>query len=211
MIGNSSGSSSVASGARLATALGLAMVLLAAPFALPVAAQTATTDNAIIDGAAQVPDSLIPPDAGATDKQTLKNALKEIAKTQGGGNPNQFCAIMVNSHGQLMPSPEQAELSSMAYGGRPGQIEVVASNSSFSLSIDSPLGFSLAPVGGNDSTVIRTSFSGYGATNFSEVPGNMPVRLKSGATSVVAQLVALKNGGMFPAGQYRAELTLRCE
>jgi hypothetical protein len=207
MIRISSGSSSVASGARRVPVLTLAAVLLAAPVALPVAAQTTTTEQS-----AQLPDSLIPAGDTATDKQTLKNALKEIAKTQGGGgSANQFCAIMVNSHGQLSPSPEQGELSSMAYGGRPGQIEVVASSSSFSLSIDSPLGFSLAPVGGNDSTVIKTSFSGYGATNFSDIPGNLPVRLKSGATSVVAQLIATKGGGMFPAGQYRAELTLRCE
>jgi hypothetical protein len=205
MIGKSSGSSSVASGAHVATILALSCILVA-PVALPVAAQTTSAQQA--DG---LPDSLIPADETATDKQTLKNALKEIAKGKGGGNGNQFCAIMVNSHGQLMPSPEQGELSSMAYGGRPGQIEVVASNSSFSLSIDNPLGFSLSPVGGNDSTMIRTSFSGYGATNFSDVPGNMPVRLKNGSTSVVAQLVATKNGGMFPAGQYRAELTLRCE
>ena len=153
--------------------------------------------------------------AGALDLVELKDMsiqeLNEIAKNQGGGNANQFCAIMVSSHGQLSASPEQGELSSRAYGGRPGQVEVVATNSSYSLSIDSPLGFSLAPVGGNDSTVITTSFSGYGATNFSDVPGSMPVRLKRGATNVVAQFVATKSGGMFPAGQYRAELTLRCE
>ncbi len=184
----------------------LLAIVLAAPAALPVAAQTANAELP-----AELPDSLIPSGEAATDKQTLKNALKEIAKTQGGAKGNQFCAIMVNSHGQLSPSPEQAELSSIAYGGRPGQVEVVASTGSFSLSIDTPLGFSLAPVGGNDSTVIKASFSGYGSTNFSDVPGNVPVRLKPGATNVVAQLVATKNGGMFPAGQYRAELTLRCE
>jgi len=205
VIANRSGSRSVASGARALTALAVLVVMLTPP-ALPVAAQTAGAE--LPDEAS---DSLIPSDESLTDKQTLKNALKEIAKNQGGGNANQFCAIMVSSHGQLSASPEQGELSSRAYGGRPGQVEVVATNSSYSLSIDSPLGFSLAPVGGNDSTVITTSFSGYGATNFSDVPGSMPVRLKRGATNVVAQFVATKSGGMFPAGQYRAELTLRCE
>jgi hypothetical protein len=184
----------------------LVAISLAAPAALPVAAQTATPELP-----AEFPDSLIPADETASDKQTLKNALKEIAKNQGGGKGNQFCAIMIGSHGQLSPSPEQSELSSMAYGGRPGRIEVVTTNSSYSLSVDTPLGFSLSPVGGNDATIIKTSFSGYGSTNFSDVPGNVPVRLKSGATNVVAQLVATKSGGMFPAGQYRAELTLRCE
>jgi hypothetical protein len=130
-----SGTRSLASGARIFTALGV--LVLASPLVLPVAAQTTTTKQAD-----QLPDSLIPSDEASTDKQTLKNALKEIAKNKGGGNGNQFCAIMVNSHGQLSPSPEQAELSSKAYGGRPGQVEVVASNSSYSLSIDSPLGFS---------------------------------------------------------------------
>ena len=129
MIAISSGSSSVASGARHLPALILAMVLAAAPVALPVAAQTT-------DQAAELPESLIPADEPPAGRQTLKNALKQMAMGRGGGNGNQFCAIMVNSHGQLSPSPEQSELSSMAYGGRPGQIEVVASNSSFSLSID---------------------------------------------------------------------------
>jgi hypothetical protein len=206
VIANRSESRSVAFGARIMMGSAIFALVLAAPVALPVAAQTANAELP-----AELPDSLIPADEAATDRQTLKNALKEIAKNQGGGKGNQFCAIMVNSHGQLSPSPEQGELSSMAYGGRPGQIEVVASSGSFSLSIDTPLGFSLSPAGGNDSTVIRTSFSGYGSTNFSDVPGSVPVRLKPGATNIVAQLVATKNGGMFPAGQYRAELTLRCE
>jgi hypothetical protein len=180
-------------------------IAFAGPAALPVAAQSAT-DEAPADW----PESLIPEDE-ESDKQKLKNTMKELARSNGGSGGNQFCAIIIGSHGQLSPSPEQAELSSMAYGGRPGRIEVVTTNSSYSLSVDTPLGFSLSPVGGNDATVITTSFSGFGSTNFSDVPGNVPVRLKHGATNVVAQLVATKNGGMFPAGQYRAELTLRCE
>jgi hypothetical protein len=118
---------------------------------------------------------------------------------------------MVRSDGQLAASPEGNELSSASYGGRAGQAEVFASGDSYMLTMDAPLGFSLAPSGANDSVAMKASYSGFGATSFSATPGNIPVRLKAGLTTISADLVARKISGLFPAGPYRAELMLRCE
>ncbi len=145
------------------------------------------------------------------DEEAFKQLIKELSRSQSAKGGNQFCAVIVSSDGQLGVSPEANELSSVSYGGRAGQAEVVASNNSYTLSMDPPLGFSLAPVGGNDSLIMKTSFSGFGATSFSSTPGNIPVRLKQGSTNVSANLVATKTTSLFPPGQYRAEIVLRCE
>lgn len=145
------------------------------------------------------------------NEQTYKQMIKELSRSQSAKGANQFCAVVIGSDGLLASSPEADELSSVSYGGRAGQAEVVASNSSYTLSIDRPLGFSLAPIGANDSVVIKTSFSGFGATSFSATPGNIPVRLKQGSTTLSINLEATKTSSLFPAGQYRAEIVLRCE
>ncbi len=145
------------------------------------------------------------------NEEAVKELIKELSRSQSAKGGNQFCAVIVGSDGQLAASPEANELSSINYGGRAGQAEVVASNNSYTLSIDRPLGFSLAPIGANDSVIIKTSFSGFGATSFSSTPGSIPVRLKQGSTTVSANLVATKTISLFPPGQYRAEIILRCE
>ncbi len=147
-------------------------------------------------------------DVGNEDGAAFIEALSGAHAGKGG---NQFCAIIITSDGHLSAVPGGNELSSTSFGGRPGQAEIVASNSSYTLSIDAPLGFSLAPVGGNDSILVRTSYSGFGATNFSNTPGSVPIRIKRGSTMVSANMVAIKAYDPFPAGDYRANLTLRCE
>lgn len=154
---------------------------------------------------------LAPLEESAEDEQTYREMIKELSRSQSAKGAEQFCAVIVGSDGQLAPSPEADKLSSTSYGGRAGQAEVVASNNSYALSIDAPLGFSLAPSGANDSLVMTASFSGFGATSFSATPGNVPVRLKQGSTTLSINLEATKTSSLFPAGQYRAEIVLRCE
>lgn len=145
------------------------------------------------------------------NEEAVKELIKELSRSRSAKGGNQFCAVIVGSDGQLAASPEANELSSVSYGGRAGQADVVASNSSYTLSVDVPLGFSLAPPGANDSLVMKASYSGFGATGFSATPGNIPIRLNQGSTTVLVNLVATKLTSLFPAGQYRAEIVLRCE
>jgi hypothetical protein len=187
-----SGQSASAYRAFLAAALGVGLVL---------AGHAAVAQEA----------EIAPLEETVEDEEAYKKLIEELSKSQSAKGGNQFCAVIVSSDGQLAPSPEADELSSTSYGGRAGQAEVVASNSSYTLAIDAPLGFSLAPSGANDSLVMKASYSGFGATSFSMTPGNIPVRLKQGSTTLSINLEATKTNSLFPAGQYRAEIVLRCE
>ncbi|MEM9280128.1 MAG: hypothetical protein AAGA76_16320 [Pseudomonadota bacterium] len=130
----------------------------------------------------------------------------------GQGNGTQSCQILIVNPGIINPNIENTELSSKVYGGRAGVAQITTTNASYSISIDQPLGFSGTPVGGNDSVNMTTSFSGNGATNFSEKPGNVQTRLESGTTLVETHLTARRlTGDPFPVGDYSTQLNLRCE
>ena len=124
---------------------------------------------------------------------------------------NNYCQIVLGNEGVLREVPGLFELSSKSAGGRPGSAQVMTSNASFRVSIDTPLGFHSAPRDGNNGVVMAASYSGHGASNFSETPGSIQHKLKKGLTNIEAHLVAHRNGEPFPAGNYAAVLTLRCE
>ena len=124
---------------------------------------------------------------------------------------NNYCQIVLGNEGVLREVPGLFELSSKSAGGRPGSAQVMTSNASFRVSIDTPLGFHSAPKDGNNGVVMAASYSGHGASNFSETPGSIQHKLKKGLTNIEAHLVAHRNGEPFPAGNYAAVLTLRCE
>ncbi len=181
-----------------------ATVLLALFLAWPASAKPKKSKN--VEAVTALP--LGETRAGNEENEAIIEALSGAHPGRGG---NQFCAIIITSDGHLSAVPGGNELSSTSFGGRPGQAEIVASNSSYTLTMETPLGFSLAPVGGNDSIMVRTSYSGFGATSFSTTSGNVPIRLKRGSTTVSANMVAIKTSDAFPAGDYRANVTLRCE
>lgn len=137
--------------------------------------------------------------------------LQEMLAANAVKGDNQACAIIVGRTGSMTVNPEANEISSVGWGGQPGEAQIVATSGTFNLKMDEPLGFSLAPPKGNDATIFKGSYSGFGATSFSQAPGNATIRVKKGITSITANLTATKTSGTFPAGQYRAELTLRCE
>lgn len=146
-------------------------------------------------------------------EEAEKNALRELYRDipAASAKGNQTCLIAVGTSGVIAPNIEATELSSKGYGGAPGSVDVLTSAGSFSLVVEAPLGFSLSPVGGNDDVTFSASYSGFGATAFSEQPGKIPVRLKNGLTSIQTHLVATRASGLFPSGLYRADLIVRCE
>ncbi len=127
-------------------------------------------------------------------------------------NNSETCQIVIINPGSIRPNIENNLLSSKELGGRAGALQVTATSNSYALSIDAPLGFTAMPTGGARDVSMSTSFSGTGATNFSETPGQNPVSLRSGATLVEAHLMAKRPlSNPFPSGQYSAEITVRCE
>ena len=125
----------------------------------------------------------------------------------------QVCQIIVSTPegGTLAASPDLVELSSRQVGGDPGTAEVRATNAAFSISIDSPAGFTSMPVGGDTGVTLSSTYSGAGATVFADQPGTTAVNMKKGLTIVSTHFIASRVGDTFPEGSYAGELTLRCE
>ncbi len=150
---------------------------------------------------------------GAALAQTVESNdfAKDFAAAAAAAPERQFCEIIVQQMGVMAANVGATKLSSQGYGGEPGRADVTTNNGSFYASVDRPNGFSLAPNGGNSDVVFTTTISGRGKTNFGDAPGDSRIKLKNGLTKVEINLEAAKQSGPFPAGRYRAELTLRCE
>jgi hypothetical protein len=136
---------------------------------------------------------------------------KDFAAAAAAVPARQFCEIVVQETGVMTANVGATKLSSQGFGGEPGKADVTTNTGSFYVSIDRPNGFSLAPNGGNSDVVFTSTISGRGKTSFGDTPGDSRIKLKNGLTNVEINLEAAKQSGPFPAGRYRAELTLRCE
>lgn len=136
--------------------------------------------------------------------------FNNLFKNTPSASPH-FCAITVTQNGRLVAGIGNQELNSSLAGGTAGVADVTATNSSFEISIDQPTGFTSAPANGNDNTTFSSTYSGFGKTNFSSTPGDIPVRLKKGITTVETHFIATRTPDAFPAGNYNGELVLRCE
>lgn len=150
---------------------------------------------------AQVNDNLLDPKLSADD------LFEEIPMAKA----RHYCQIVLTSPGTLRPSVDNMNLSSKNIGGNAAGAQIITTNSSFDVSIDEPLGFTISPTGGDDAVTFKTSMMGNGTTNFSETPGHITTSVKRGRTELEIHLTAERLIDPFPAGQYGAELTLRCE
>ena len=146
--------------------------------------------------------------AGGAKAQELKGFGDDIAALKANG---QFCEIIVTRNGTLVQNVDATELGSATGAGLAGAATVTTSNASYDLVAEAPSGFAVMPATGNQGTVFSSSLSGRGATTFFDQPGNRRTRLKKGTTNIEVNLSAKKLSGSFAAGNYRADLTLRCE
>jgi hypothetical protein len=134
-----------------------------------------------------------------------------VTTTPAGAANKQACTIIVGDEGILKPSVDLTALSSKGIGGRAGEATITATNSSYSVVVESPYGFTMAPPDGAANTIFDATISGRGATDFFEVSDQIPVRIKRGTTALSINLTATKLAGNFTSGNYRAETTIRCE
>ena len=149
-------------------------------------------------------------DDGFQDPPEILDGLKQMFEGTAA-NSKHFCAIMVTQNGRLRPNIENTELSSRQAGGIAGVATVTSTNSSYQMSIDQTIGFTSAPADGNTNTTFSATYSGSGAANFMETPGNIPVKAQKGTTTVETNFIATRSPDAFPAGNYNGELILRCE
>ena len=124
---------------------------------------------------------------------------------------NNFCQVVLVEGGILAQSNDQQELSSKQVGGRAGRAQITTTSGRYSVSIDTPSGFSSMPVGGDTNVSFASTYSLSGATALAETSGNTATKLKRGLTDIVTQFIATRSIDPFPAGTYGSVLTVRCE
>ncbi|MEM8540768.1 MAG: hypothetical protein AAGF25_07415 [Pseudomonadota bacterium] len=130
----------------------------------------------------------------------------------GAQNNRNSCTIIVdNTPGVLRQNADTSILSSKHAGGQPARAVIVATNSRFRASIDSPSGFSVFPNNGNQNTEFSSTFSSRGATKFLSVSDDVERRIKRGRSRIRIDMTARRLNGSFPSGNYQATVTLRCE
>ena len=78
----------------------------------------------------------------------------------------------------------------------------------YSISAPAPANFLAAPGGATDNMTFASIFRINGG---GDIPGNMPVMVANGTKTVQVDLTATKSSGIFPAGNYQAQVTVRCE
>ena len=124
------------------------------------------------------------------------------------------CVIRVLEGGTLGANADNTTLSSKIPGGKSASVEVV-SLTSYTVSVDGPGFFMKAPGGGSANTTFTTTWSATSISNgltFGERDGSEGAVLpkRRSHTKLEVNLVAQRPDA-FPAGQYMAVTTVRCE
>ncbi|QZZ37262.1 hypothetical protein KW403_01275 [Nitratireductor kimnyeongensis] len=121
------------------------------------------------------------------------------------------CLITVETPGLLSTNGALTTLSSTEAGGVSGTATILTTGGNYSLSTSAPTSFFQAPQYGDDDVTFSTQYSASGVTTLLDVVGSVTSPLGFGLTNVNVDLSATKTVGVFPAGNYIAEVTLTCE
>lgn len=127
------------------------------------------------------------------------------------------CTIVIGASGTMTPSPALSVFGSKQAGGsfatatvNPQSLvcNILALLDCFSISAPAPAAFLSAPSGAADNMTFASVFRIDGGA---DLPGNVPVMVANGTKTIQVDLTATKSSGIFPAGSYQAQVTLRCE
>lgn len=127
------------------------------------------------------------------------------------------CTIVIDASGVMASNPAITSLSSTAAGGSSARATVTTSSllcsilgllNCYQISVVAPAGFQSAPAGGGSGVTFASSYRVGGG---SLLLGLIPTTLLNGTYTVTADLTASRASGVFPAGDYEAVSTLRCE
>ena len=123
-----------------------------------------------------------------------------------------YCQIVLTNNGVLTQSADLMELSSTQAGGSAGIAEITKGRGGYKVSVDAPTGFTTMPADGDTGVTFSATYSTTGATTLSErTAGSRPRRVRRGLTTLAANFTASRTGSTFPAGNYSAAITVRCE
>lgn len=127
------------------------------------------------------------------------------------------CTIIIGASGTMTADPALGVLGSRQAGGSAAMLTVnpqsivcniLALLDCFSISAPAPASFLSAPSGAADNMTFASIFRIDGGA---DLPGNTPVMVPNGLKTVQVDLTATKSSGIFPAGSYQAQVTVRCE
>jgi hypothetical protein len=127
------------------------------------------------------------------------------------------CTIMIGPSGTMMANPTLNVLGSRQAGGNAATVtinpqsllcNILALIDCYSISAPAPVSFLTAPSGAADNMTFASIFKINGGA---DIPGNTPVMVANGTKTVQVDLTATKSSGIFPAGTYQAQVTVRCE
>jgi len=127
------------------------------------------------------------------------------------------CTIVIGPSGTMVPNPAITALSSKLAGGSAARATVTMNSlvcivlgliDCYSVSAPPPASFAASPGGGGTGVAFTSTYRIDGG---GEIAGSTATKRRNGTYDVTVDLVATRAAGVFPAGDYRAEVTLRCE
>jgi hypothetical protein len=116
------------------------------------------------------------------------------------------CALAIGTPGTLALSPDGKTLSSAQSGGISGTATVLTTGLGYDLTVVKPTSFSDFPDGGQADSIEMDYTADGGLLGDLTSLLNLPL----GSTTLTIDLEAQKNTGVFPAGDYAADVTVRC-
>lgn len=127
------------------------------------------------------------------------------------------CTINVLSSGDMASNAMIDRLSSKEAGGQPARVSVKTNSlvcyvlgllDCYRISAPAPAGFLSSPAGGGSGVTFSTSYSiGAGP----DIAGHIKTEVLNNTHNVAIHLAAQRSSGVFPAGLYQAQVTVRCE
>ena len=136
-------------------------------------------------------------------------AFAATGDVQFDATVNNTCTIAVGPAGLLASNVGQTVLSSSIAGGTAGTADITATSAAYQVSINAPIAFTSAPVGGGTGVTFAANYASAGATTLAS--GNTARPLNTGVSNVTVNMSATKAAGSFPTGTYAAIVVLRCE
>ncbi|WP_421871427.1 hypothetical protein [Nitratireductor rhodophyticola] len=127
------------------------------------------------------------------------------------GNIVSTCLITIGTPGILAANGDFSVLSSTGAGGTSGNATILTTGGGVNVSTSAPTAFAAAPDGGDGDVTFASSYSASGVTTLLDVVGEVASPLGLGLTNLNVDLSATKAAGVFPAGNYTAEVVVTCE
>ncbi|WP_348643327.1 hypothetical protein [Mesorhizobium sp. B2-7-1] len=128
------------------------------------------------------------------------------------------CTVIIGASGTMKLNPSINIFGSKQADGSSAGATITANSTlcsilnlldCYTVSAPAPVAFTSAPSGGDTNVTFASVFRLDGSGL--DVSGSSPQKLNNGTHTMQVDLTATKSPGIFPAGNYQAQVTVRCE